>query len=37
VIDFEHVRKIREIGVAGVTKPLEAFKDNPQSFSVYKK
>ena len=37
VIDFDHVRKIREIGVAGVTKPLKAFVDNPQTFSVYKK
>ena len=37
VIDFDHVRKIRDIGVAGVTKPLKDFIDNPQSFSVYKK
>ena len=37
VIDFDHIRKIREIGVAGVTRPLKAFKDNSQTFSVYKK
>lgn len=37
VIDFDHVRKIREIGVAGVTRPLKAFNDNSQTFSVYEK
>ena len=37
IIDFERVRKIREKGVAGVTTPLKAFRENNQSFEVYKK
>ena len=37
VIDFDHVKKIREIGVAGVTKPLKDFSENAQSFTVYNK
>ena len=35
-IDFDRVRTVREIGVAGVTTPLKAFRENIQSFSVYK-
>tara|TARA_B110000438_G_scaffold303306_1_gene364215 strand:- start:2079 stop:2906 length:828 start_codon:yes stop_codon:yes gene_type:complete len=37
VIDFDHVKKIREIGVAGVTKPLKDFSENAQLFTVYNK
>ena len=36
IIDFQHVKKIREIGIAGVTNPFKDFKKNKQSFDVYK-
>jgi len=36
IIDFQHVKKIRELGVAGVTNPFKDFKKNKQSFDVYK-
>ena len=37
VIDFNHVQKVRDLGIAGVTNPHKAFKKNKQSFKVYNK
>ena len=37
VIDFERVRTLRDVGVAGVSTPLKAFKENKQDFKTYKK
>lgn len=37
LIDFDHVRTLREVGIAGVSTPLKAFKTNKQTFSIYNK
>ncbi len=37
VIDFERVRYLRKSGIAGVSTPIKAFKENPQLFQAYKK
>ena len=37
IIDFDHVKKIREKGIAGITNPHKAFKKNKQYFKVYNK
>mgnify|MGYP006088023221 CR=1 FL=1 len=37
VIDFERVRILRDTGIAGVSTPLKAFKQNKQEFKTYKK
>tara|TARA_B100000676_G_C17995661_1_gene797653 strand:- start:625 stop:1446 length:822 start_codon:yes stop_codon:yes gene_type:complete len=37
VIDFNRIRNLREVGIAGVTAPLKTFYENKQGFKVYKK
>ncbi len=36
IINFDHVRKIRKLGIAGITNPHNDFKNNKQYFKVYK-
>ena len=36
IIDFERVKTLREMGVAGVTFPWRDYRKNKQTFSVYK-
>ena len=35
-IDFNRVKLIREMGVAGVTFPLKDYRQNKQTFTIYK-
>ena len=37
VVDFNKVRSLRKVGVAGVTAPIKTFYENKQSFEVYNK
>jgi formamidase len=35
IIDFDHVQIIRDKGIAGISSPSKAFKENKQFFSAY--
>ena len=37
IIDFERVTMLREKGIAGVTHPWKDFRENKQTFKVYRK